>query len=119
MLTKNIDLLEKVGKRKPCETKEKECRNKKDYGKSIENRSEAVEAREEFGHWGIDIVTGNADLSEETCVYFCHPYVSYERGTSQNQHKIIRHFLSKHQSIQDVNEAQINRIQQWMIDYPR
>jgi len=60
-----------------------------------------------------------AELSEETDVYFCHPYASYERGTSENQHKIIRRFLPKHQSLQTVSESQVRRIQQWMNDYPR
>src|SRR5699024_9571388 len=59
-----------------------------------------------------------ADLSEEIEVYFCHPYASYERGTNENQHKIIRRFLPKHQSLQDVSEAQVKRIQQWMNVYP-
>lgn len=58
-------------------------------------------------------------LTDETEVYFCHPYASYERGTSENQHKIIRRFLPKHQSLKDVTDNQIRRIQQWMNDYPR
>jgi len=60
-----------------------------------------------------------AELSEEIDVYFCHPYASYERGTSENQHKIIRRFLPKNQSLRNVSDAQVRRIQQWMNDYPR
>lgn len=58
-------------------------------------------------------------LTDKTEVYFCHPYASYERGTSENQHKIIRRFLPKHQSLKDVTDNQVRRIQQWMNDYPR
>src|SRR5699024_11499751 len=58
-------------------------------------------------------------LSKEIDDYFCHPYSSFERGTSENQHKIIRRFLPKHQSMEDVKDSQIQRIQQWMNDYPR
>lgn len=58
-------------------------------------------------------------LTDETAVYFCHPYASYERGTSENQHKIIRRFLPKHQSFKDVTDHQVRRIQQWMNDYSR
>ena len=58
-------------------------------------------------------------LSEETDVYFCHPFASFERGTSENQHKIIRRFLPKHQSLKEVSDRQVQRIQQWMNDYPR
>ena len=60
-----------------------------------------------------------SELTDETEVYFCHPYASYERGTSENQHKIIRRFLPKHQSLKDVTDNQVRRIQQWMNDYPR
>jgi len=28
------------------------------------------------------------ELSEETDVYFCHPYASYERGTSEEKIKL-------------------------------
>lgn len=60
-----------------------------------------------------------SEISEAIDVYFCHPCASFERGTSENQHKIIRRFLPKHQSLKDVTEAQVKRIQQWMNDYPR
>ena len=56
---------------------------------------------------------------EETDVYFCHPFASFERGTSENQHKIIRRFLPKHQSLKEVSDRQVQRIQPWMNDYPR
>ena len=60
-----------------------------------------------------------SELSQSIDVYFCHPFASYERGTSENQHKIIRRFLPKHQSFKDVTQSQVKRIQQWMNDYPR
>lgn len=60
-----------------------------------------------------------SELFDTIEVYFCHPYASFERGTSENQHKIIRRFLPKNQSLKDVSDAQIQRIQQWMNDYPR
>lgn len=60
-----------------------------------------------------------SQLPTETAIYFCHPYASYERGTSENQHKIIRRFLPKHQSLKEVKDDQVRRIQQWMNDYPR
>ena len=34
-------------------------------------------------------------LQETLDVYFTHPYASWERGTSENQHKIIRRFSLK------------------------
>lgn len=52
-------------------------------------------------------------------VYYCHPYSSWERGTSENQHKLIRRFIPKGQRIDSLSDTQIRRIQQWMNDYPR
>ncbi len=60
-----------------------------------------------------------SELSQSIDVYFCHPFASYERGTSENQHKMIRRFLPKYQSFKDVTEAQVKRVQRWMNDYPR
>ena len=58
-------------------------------------------------------------LQDRVDVYFSHPYTSWERGTSENQHKLIRRFLPKGKPMTDVSEAQCLRIQQWMNDYPR
>ena len=58
-------------------------------------------------------------LQDVADVYFSHPYASWERGTSENQHKFIRRFIPKGTSISAVSEAQCLRIQQWMNDYPR
>ena len=58
-------------------------------------------------------------LQDAVDVYFSHPYASWERGTSENQHKLIRRFIPKGSPISNVSEAQLIRIQQWMNDYPR
>lgn len=57
-------------------------------------------------------------LSDALEVYFTHPYASWERGTSENQHKLIRRFIPKGRAINDVSDAQCLRIQNWMNDYP-
>ena len=58
-------------------------------------------------------------LQDVADVYFSHPYASWERVTSENQHKLIRRFVPKGSPISDVSENQILRIQRWMNDYPR
>ena len=58
-------------------------------------------------------------LKDVLNVYFAHPYASWERGTSENQHKLIRRFIPKGRPINKIGETQIKRIQQWMNDYPR
>lgn len=55
-------------------------------------------------------------LQDVADVYFSHPYASWERGTSENQHKLIRRFVPKGSPISEVSENQILRIQRWMND---
>ena len=58
---KNIDLPEKLRRN----TKAKKVRqNKKNLGRSIEERPEIVAFRKEFGHWEIDTVVGKKDEGE-------------------------------------------------------
>ena len=57
---RNIDLLLKV-KRKPSGSGHHQ--HKQLYGMSIERRPDKVNHREEFGHWEIDTVVGNAESS--------------------------------------------------------
>jgi len=60
---KNIDLAEKVSRKL---TRPKHCRINKTYlGKSIEERPESVENREEFGHFEIDSVVGRQDKEDD------------------------------------------------------
>lgn len=58
-------------------------------------------------------------LHDKLDVYFAHPYSSWERGTSENQHKFIRRFIPKGTPINSISEAQCLRIQHWMNHYPR
>ena len=58
--TRNIDLLLKV-KRKPHQGGHPE--HKRLYGLSIDERPEAINNREEFGHWEIDTVIGKQETS--------------------------------------------------------
>lgn len=78
MQTKNVDLLEKVG-RKPRETKGKERRNKKVLGTSIEERPESVGDREEFGHWEIDTVIGNKKADEPVLLTLVERKTCFEK----------------------------------------
>lgn len=57
---RNIDLLLKVKRR---QTMHPTHQHKRLFGMSIEERPEAVNNREEFGHWEIDTVVGKKDTS--------------------------------------------------------
>nr|WP_317450562.1 IS30 family transposase [Desemzia incerta] len=101
-------------------------------GKDAHSVDQAVHVlREHAGeHFSCLFKTGTSDhgseftglheaLQDVVDVYFSHPYTSWERGTSENQHKLIRRFLPKGKPMTDVCEAQCLRIQQWMNYYPR
>ena len=66
---------------------------------------------------GSEFAGLHASLQEVVDVYFTHPYASWERGTSENQHKIIRRFLPKGQPLKDICHRQCLRIQNRMNDY--
>jgi len=56
---------------------------------------------------------------KRTLVYFTHPYSSWERGTNENQNRIIRRFIPKGTDISKLSDKDIKTIQDWMNDYPR
>src|SRR5699024_6325963 len=68
---------------------------------------------------GTEFSALNDTSKHVTDVAFTRPFASYERGTSENQHKLIRRFIPKGQSISSISDRQIQRIQRWMNDYPR
>lgn len=54
-----------------------------------------------------------------TKIYYCHPYSAYERGTNENANRLIRRFLPKGTDFKDISEEYIQKIQEWINNYPR
>lgn len=54
-----------------------------------------------------------------TQVYFCHPYCSCERGTNENQNKLIRKYIPKGADIGDYTDERIKEIENLINNYPR
>ena len=54
-----------------------------------------------------------------TKMYFAHPYSSWERGTNENTNKMIRRFIPKGVDISAFTHKEIERIQNWINNYPR
>ena len=48
---------------------------------------------------------------KRTTVYYCHPYSSYERGSNENQNRLIRQFIPKGKSINSISDAYIQYVQ--------
>ncbi len=148
---------------------------------SIENRSDKINNREEFGHWEIDCVVGTREgkstsllvLTERVSRYeiirkidakraeyveevlfnilndnryiiksitsdngsefvgikdyrtdiidwfFAHPFCSGERGSNENNNKLIRRHIKKGKSMVNISENKIKKIERFMNNYPR
>lgn len=56
---------------------------------------------------------------KRTRVYYCHPYSSYERGSNENQNRMIRRKYPKGTDFTNVKQADIERLNEWINDYPR
>lgn len=56
---------------------------------------------------------------KRTKLYYCHPYSSYERGSNENQNKLIRRFFPKGETMTDVKPSEVKKAQDWMNRYPR
>lgn len=54
-----------------------------------------------------------------TTIYYCHPYASYERGTNENINGMIRRFIPKGVDIGKYTKGQIQKIEDWINNYPR
>lgn len=54
-----------------------------------------------------------------THIYYAHPYSSWERGSNENANRIIRRFIPKGCDISKFTKKQIQRIEDWMNNYPR
>lgn len=55
----------------------------------------------------------------KTKIYFCHPYCSGEKGTNEKQNSMIRYFIPKKTLIENYSYQDINKIANWMNNYPR
>lgn len=54
-----------------------------------------------------------------TNIYYCRPYASYERGSNEQMHTLIRRFIPKGSAISKYSKKRITEIRNWINDYPR
>ena len=59
------------------------------------------------------------EMEQFAPIYYCHPYSSWERGTNENQNKLIRRFCKKGKSMACVTADHAEYITLWMNNYPR
>lgn len=56
---------------------------------------------------------------KRTKVYYCNPYSSYERGSNENQNRMLRRFFPKGETMSEVTKAQVKKAEEWINNYPR
>lgn len=54
-----------------------------------------------------------------TKFYYCHPYSSFERGSNENQNRMIRRKHPKGTNLAKVSTATVKQTETWMNNYPR
>lgn len=59
------------------------------------------------------------DGENRTKIYYCHPYSSYERGSNENQNKLVRRKVPKGTNFDDRTEDDIKELENWINNYPR
>lgn len=52
-------------------------------------------------------------------VYYAHPFSSWERGSNENGNRLLRRFLPKKTHFDKITSRELNRIQNWVNQYPR
>ena len=52
-------------------------------------------------------------------VYYCHPYSSWERGSNENQNKLVRRHIPKGTDFDDKTQREVEKIEEWINNYPR
>ncbi len=56
---------------------------------------------------------------KRTFVFYCHPYSSWERGTNENNNRLIRRHIPKGVDFEDITDEEIAYIEKWINNYPR
>ncbi len=73
----------------------------------------------EFLGWKLLEISLLTSAEARTTVYFAHSYSSWERGTNENQNRMIRRFIPKGTNIANISDKEVQWIQDWMNNYPR
>ena len=53
-------------------------------------------------------------------IYYCHPYSSYERGSNENQNRLVRRHYPKGSNFdKELSKKKVKEMEEWINDYPR
>lgn len=57
--------------------------------------------------------------NKRTFVFYCHPFSSWERGSNENNNRLIRRHIPKGIDFDDRTDEDIEYIENWINNYPR
>ena len=77
-----------------------------------------VDNGSEFQDW-IGMEKSYRNKKKRTNIFYCHPYCSCERGSNENQNKLIRRHIPKGTNFDSMTQADMDRIASWINNYPR
>ncbi|MDR2589830.1 MAG: IS30 family transposase [Oscillospiraceae bacterium] len=108
-----IQINEKIPNKKSASVIQALQRLKKRYGKRFaENfKSITVDNGSEFQNC--------LEMEKYTKIYYCHPYSSWERGSNENQNRMIRRHFPKGTNFDNVTKKSISQAETWLNNYPR
>ena len=86
---------------------------------SIKFKSITFDNGVEFLDWRSLELSSLSPNKKRTRLYFAHAYSAWERGSNENQNKMIRRFIPKGTDIHEITDTEIKRIENWMNNYPR
>ena len=72
----------------------------------------------EFSDWE-GMQRSRRNKKNRTQIYYCHAYSSYERGTNENQNRMLRRWWPKGTNFDDVKKSEVKKVEKWLNDYPR
>lgn len=90
------------------------------FGKKFRDifKSITVDNGSEFADWeGME--RSKRSKKKRTKIYYCHPYSSWERGSNENQNKLVRRHIPKGFNFDDKTQGDIDSIAEWINNYPR
>ena len=70
---------------------------------------------------GPEFLNGEGMKKAAKCteIYYAHPYTSWERGSNENGNRILRRFVPKGTDIGKLSVSALQRIEDWVNNYPR
>lgn len=90
------------------------------YGKSFKELFKTITCDNGSEFLDPELITKSRWGKANRCkLYYAHPYCSSERGSNENANKLIRRFIPKGVSMENVTQQEVNNIAYWMNHYPR